>query len=106
MTIDNNHDCNCKGDCSSSEHSCGCSSSHEKESITLTLDDDTTLVCPIIDSFTINEQTYIALLHPDNEQALLYRFEENDDHSLNLDMIDDDEEFDLVSKTFLALQDH
>ncbi|WZL83100.1 DUF1292 domain-containing protein [Vallitaleaceae bacterium 9-2] len=100
-TKDHNH---CNGDCSCSEHSCDCSG-HEKESITLTLEDDTTLVCQIIDSFTINEQTYIALLHPDNHRALLYRFDENDDHSINLEMIDEDEEFELVSKTFLSLQD-
>ena len=103
MSIDHHEHCNGCG--SSSEHSCNCSSAHEKETITLTLEDNSTLVCPIIDSFTINEQTYIALLHPDNERALLYRFEENEDHSLNLDMIDDDDEFELVSKTFLALQE-
>ncbi len=97
--------CNCNnhgGGCS--DHECGCSE-REHDCITLVLEDDTVLECPIIDTFIINEQSYIALLHPDNQQALIYRFEENDDESLNLDIIDDDDEFNLVTKTFLSINE-
>jgi len=107
------HDCGCGHDhqhghdnCNCDDNDgCGCGHDHEHEhqSITLTFDDDTELECPIIDAFEINEQGYIALLHPVDQNALLYRFELNDDETINIDAIESEEEFELVSKTFLAL---
>lgn len=85
---------------------CGCGGGHEHQSVTLTLHDDTQIECPIIDAFEVNGQGYIALLHPLEQTALLYRYDDNDDESINITNIETDEEFELVSKTFLALHDH
>ncbi len=92
--------CGC-GSSHDSEDGCGCGG-HDHQSVTLTLEDNTELVCPIIEVFDINEQDYIALLHPEDETVLLYRLFDNDDDTIDLESIDSDEEFELVSKTFLA----
>lgn len=80
---------------------CGCGEEHEHEhdTVTLTLEDGSDLECPIIDIFEIDDQGYIALLHPKDEVALLYRFSEDyDDDSIEITGIESDEEFDKVSK--------
>ncbi len=86
---------------------CGCGHDHDHhhQSVTLTLEDDTEIECPIIDAFEVNGQGYIALLHPLEQTALLYRYDDNEDDSIDITNIETDEEFELVSKTFLALQD-
>lgn len=123
MNLDKENSCGCdeKG-----ENSCGCGGSEQDKgdgcgcgghdhdhgehdqnhhTVTLTLEDDTELDCPVIDAFEINEQQYMALLHPLDETVLLYRFFENEDETIDLETIDGDEEFELVSKTFMALQE-
>ncbi len=78
---------------------------HEHQTVTLTLEDNTELVCEIIDLFEIDGQEYIALLHPVEETALLYRFEEFEDGEIEIHNIDDHDEYQLVSVKFLALQE-
>lgn len=110
---ENSGDCGCdnkhesEGCGCSSEHGegCGCGHNHGQQTITLLLEDDTEITCPIIDLFEINEQEYIALFHPIEETALLYRFFEMEDGSIEIESLLSDEEYDLVSKTFLALQE-
>ena len=121
---DNSEGCGCGGHdqenkdgCCGGDHDhdhgdgCGCGGhdhdhEHPHHSVTLTLEDDTELDCPIIDAFEINEQQYMALLHPVDETVLLYRFFENeDDDTLELETIESDDEFELVSKTFMSLQE-
>lgn len=100
--------CGCGGHDHQHGDGCGCGGhdhEHAHHSVTLTLEDDTELDCPIIDAFEINEQEYMALLHPVDETVLLYRFFENEDDTIDLETIDSDEEFELVSKTFMALQE-
>jgi len=105
--------CGCGGNEQNKGDGCGCGShdhdhgEHDQNhhTVTLTLEDDTELDCPVIDVFEINEQQYMALLHPLDETVLLYRFFENEDETIDLETIDGDEEFELVSKTFMALQE-
>ncbi len=94
--------CGCNGH--DNDEGCGCGE-HEHQSVTLTLEDDTELECPIIDAFEINEQGYIALLHPIDETVLLYRFADNEDETIDIETIEEDDEFNLVSKTYLSLQE-
>jgi len=112
FSSENEQDCGCgcghdeaDHDCGCDDDGCGCGHDHGSQTITLTLDDDTVLECPIIDAFEIEDQSYIALLHPIEENVLLYRYFDNDDDTIDLETIDSDEEFELVSKTYLALQD-
>ncbi len=81
------------------------------DQITLTLDDDSELLCDVIATFPAKvngkEQMYIALLPTDatpESEIFLYRFTE-DGEEIDLQNIEDDEEFDIVSDAFDELLD-
>lgn len=81
------------------------------DQVTLTLDDDSELVCDVIATFPAKvngkEQMYIALLPTDatpESEIFLYRFFENGEE-IDLQNIEDDEEFDIVSDAFDELLD-
>ena len=79
----------------------------ECDQITLTLEDGTDLVCDVISVFPVKDKNYIALL-PSNDdpdaEIFLYRFIENGEE-IELENIEDDEEFDMVSDAFDELLD-
>lgn len=95
------HDHNCENCTCEHDHD----HEHQHQTVTLTLEDNTELVCEIIDLFEIDGQEYIALLHPVEETALLYRFEEFEDGEIEIQNIEDHDEYQLVSTKFLALQE-
>lgn len=81
------------------------------DQVTLTLDDDSELVCDVIATFPAKvngkEQMYIALLPADatpESEIFLYRFIENGE-DIDLQNIEDDEEFEIVSDAFDELLD-
>lgn len=76
--------------------------SEENDTVTLTLDDDTEIVCDVITIFSCGDKQYIALLPQDSEddgEVYLYEFQENGDEP-NLINIESDEEFEAVSDAF------
>jgi len=83
---------------------CGCGEDHDHDhdhghdTVTLTLENGQEMECPIIDIFTIEKQDYIALLHPVDQTALLYRFHDYEDGTIEIDSIESDEEFDKVAE--------
>ena len=97
MSENKNHD---------AEHACGCGHDHDHDhehhvhTVTLELENGEELVCPIIEIFEVDGKEYIALLHPEDEVALLYGFIEHEDESLELTEIVSDEEYALVSEAF------
>ncbi len=92
---------------------CGCGHDHhhhgeeEYPTIKLTLDDDRELECIVLEIFKVEQQEYIALLPNGEEQALLYRFnEEEEAEGPQLENIENDEEFNIVSEVFLELMEN
>ena len=82
----------------------------EETTVTLTLDDDTTLECIVINIFQAGDKEYIALLPMEGEAAedgevYLYRYSEDEDVQPNLENIEDDEEFEIVSDAFYEMLD-
>ena len=82
----------------------------EETTVTLTLDDDTTLECIVINIFQAGDKEYIALLPMEGEAAedgevYLYRYSEDEDGQPNLENIEDDEEFEIVSDAFDGMLD-
>lgn len=76
--------------------------SEENDTVTLTLDDDTEIVCDVITIFTCGESQYIALLPQDSGEdgeVYLYGFSEANGEP-ELINIEDDEEFERVSDAF------
>lgn len=81
----------------------------EEMTVTLDLDDGTTVTCAIVTILTVSEQDYIVLLplndKGENEdgEVWFYRYHE-DENDVNaepeLDYIDDDEEYEMVADAF------
>lgn len=90
---------------------CGCGHDHEEEgyeTITLTLDDNSEMVCIVLGIFECDENEYIALLpenEEDGEDVFIYKYKEIDEDEVELDIIESEEEFEKVSKTFEEIFD-
>ena len=90
---------------------CGCGCGHDNEheedvmdleTMFLTLDDDTEMECGILGEFEVEGlegKEYIALLPLEDETVLLYEYKEVGDE-IELNVIEDDDEFDKVSNAF------
>ena len=84
----------------------------DRDTMTLDLDDGGKLECIVLNVFPVNNREYIALLPMNDEghveedaQIFLYRFEELGDDEVNLETIEDDDEFELVSDYFDVMLD-
>lgn len=108
MNKENNHNCQCGNDHErhhrSDEHECGCGChSHEGvEMLYLSLNDGKELACQVLGIFEVENKEYIALLPEGGEDVFLYGFEETEEGPL-LSQIESDEEYEMVSETFLSL---
>ena len=104
----------CTSDCSS----CGCDCEHGllnegkdgHMTVTLTLDDDSSLECIVLTTFEAAGRNYIALLPtnpPEGEEGevYLYRFVTGPGGEPDLQNIEDDEEYEVVSDAFDELLD-
>ena len=78
----------------------------EYDQIILTLEDDSELVCDVLEIFDCDDRSYVALLPQDDPDGdvLLYRYEEDDD-DVNLTDIESDDEFDRVAEAFSEIMD-
>ena len=84
----------------------------DRDTMTLDLDDGGKLECIVLNVFPVNNREYIALLPMNDEghveedaQIFLYRFEELGDDEVNLETIEDDDEFERVSDYFDEMLD-
>ena len=84
----------------------------DRDTMILDLDDGGKLECIVLNVFPVNNREYIALLPMNDEghveedaQIFLYRFEELGDDEVNLETIEDDDEFELVSDYFDEMLD-
>ena len=82
----------------------------EKDTVTLTLDDDTEVECEIVSIFPVGEKEYIALLPLDGDEAedgevFIYRYTESADGEPDLQNIEDDDEYEAVADAFDELLD-
>lgn len=96
----------CTSDCST----CGGCGDDGQMTVTLTLDDDSTLECVVLTTFDVADKPYIALLPtnpPEGEEGevYIYRFLTNPDGSPDLGNIESDEEYEMVSDAFDEILD-
>ncbi len=88
----------------SHHHNCTCGCSHDDvQTITLTTDDDQTMICQVIGTFELDAKDYIVLLPEDGEDAFIYGYSEVDGEEIELRKIEADQEFDKVTKHFLEI---
>ena len=84
----------------------------EHDTMTLELDDGKTLECIVLQAYSVEDKEYIALL-PMNEageveedaQVFLYRLKRLGEDDIELENIEDDEEFALASDFFDEMLD-
>lgn len=90
---------------------CGCNHEHTHEhdhehehedypKIHLVLEDDTEVDCLVLTTMELRGKKFVALLPVGEERVLLYEFKEAE-KGIELINIENDEEFELVSKAFL-----
>ena len=107
--MEKNQSAACDGDCTSCGSSCGFGESDA--TVTLTLDDDTTIECAVLTIYPVGGREYIALLPLDENgenqdgEVYLYRYSETEDGTPNLDNIEDDDEYEIVAEAFDELLD-
>ena len=65
------------------------------------------MVCIVLGIFECENEEYIALLpedEEDGEDVFIYKYKEIDEEEVELDIIESEEEFEKVSKTFYYFQ--
>ncbi len=72
----------------------------EPLTLTLTLEDGKELNCEVLATLEHNDKEYIAVLPENEEDFWIYEYSENEDGTLNINNIDDDNIFDEVGKAF------
>ncbi|WP_297810902.1 DUF1292 domain-containing protein [uncultured Finegoldia sp.] len=77
---------------------------HEEEldTLVLTLEDGEEMECGILGVFEVEgyESDYIALVSEDDKEIMIYKYEEINDDEANLDVIEDDDEYEKAKQTF------
>ena len=79
----------------------------EETTVTITLEDDSTIDCVVLTIFEADDREYIAVMPEDenNENVYLYRYRELEDGQPELTNIESDEESEIVSDAFDELLD-
>ena len=100
----------CSGNCAGCAG--GCESEVTPSRISLTLQDDTELICTVVGTFSApNGRNYIALLPLDKDgrntdgEVYLYRFQQKEDGQPDLDNIETEEEYEIAADAFDELMD-
>lgn len=77
----------------------------ELDTIVLTLEDCGEIECGILGVFEVEgyDSDYIALVSEDDNEIMIYKYEEINEEEANLDVIEDDAEYEKAKETFESL---
>ena len=101
--------CGCDNNCESCGSDCGMDFNMPNGTITLTLDNDTEVVCAVLTIYPAGGREYIALLPLDENgenhdgEVYLYRFSQEEGQQPVLENIYDDAEYDIAADAFDAM---
>ena len=107
----NQNENSCSGDCGNCFSDCESQMQPGDATVTLTLDDDSTIECAILTVYPCGDKQYIALLPLDENgenhdgEVYLYRSELDADGQPSLDNIIDDDEYEAAADAFDELLD-
>lgn len=68
--------------------------------LNITLEDGQEMPSEVIGIFEVEEKEYIALLPEDDDRVLIYKYAELENDEIDLQNIEDDEEFEKVTSVF------
>ena len=94
----------CTGSCDTCESDCNLDLSNPNATVTLTLDDDSELVCAVLTIFPAGEHKYENGENQDGE-VFLYRFFQEEGQQPTLENIEDDDEYEIAADAFDELLD-
>ncbi|MBI9032502.1 DUF1292 domain-containing protein [bacterium] len=77
----------------------------EPLTLTLTLEDGKELNCEVLATLELNDKEYIAVLPENEEEFWIYEYAENEDGTLSINNIEDDDIFDQVGEAFEEMFD-
>jgi len=77
----------------------------EPLTLTLTLEDGKELNCEVLATLELDDKEYIAVLPEDEDEFWIYEYSENEDGTLSINNIDDDDTFDKVGEAFEKMFD-
>ena len=77
----------------------------ELDTIVLTLEDGGEIECGILGVFEVEgyDSDYIALVSEEDNEIMIYKYEEINEEEANLDVIEDDAEYEKAKETFESL---
>lgn len=77
----------------------------ELDTIVLILEDGGEIECGILGVFEVEgyDSDYIALVSEDDNEIMIYKYEEINEEEANLDVIEDDAEYEKAKETFESL---
>ena len=77
----------------------------ELDTIVLKLEDGGEIECGILGVFEVEgyDSDYIALVSEDDNEIMIYKYEEINEEEANLDVIEDDAEYEKAKETFESL---
>lgn len=105
------NDDTCSGNCDSCGSDCSSPIQAGDATVTLTLDDDSTIECAVLTTYQVEEKEYIALLPLDENgqntdgEVFLYRYTVDALGQPVLDNILDDDEYEAAADAFDELLD-
>lgn len=76
--------------------------------VTITLEDDSTIDCVVLTIFEAGDREYIAVMPNEDEETgevYLYRYKETEEGQPELENIESDEEYEIVSDAFDEILD-
>ena len=102
MSEELKNDCStesCSSDCSTCGCDCGSSTTNTYKTITLTLEDHSTVTCAVVTTFPVDDKNYIVLLPLDEKgenhdgEIYMYGFSTTENGQPILTNIEDDDEY-------------
>lgn len=99
------HDC-----CGSEGCECGHDHDHDNDydyedmTIDIEMEDGTKVECEVLGTFEVEDKEYMVLLPLDEDEVLLFRYEEDDENEeFELTPIEDEKEFEIASEAYYEL---
>lgn len=92
--------------CNAEGNGCGHDHDHDLEDMTIDIEmeDGSVLECEILGTFEVEDKEYMVLLPLDEEEVLLFKYDEDEENEeFELTPIEDEEEFNIASEAYYEL---
>lgn len=100
----NNENLNEKDCCHTGECDCDHDHEHEVMVIDIEMQDGSKIECDVLGTFEVEDKEYMVLLPHDEDEVLLFKYEEDEENEeFELTPIEDEEEFKIAADAYYEL---